>query len=305
MPPATMDATLRKRLTSGTLMLAGLLGLLVLDHYVQAWTVSPAYPRGVKGVGILVLLGGLLPLAAFELARLFGARHSPPYRFIAMAAIFCLIGHGFLTQFDWFKPVAASSLAYIVVGTMIASALRLGVVRQVEGAINVMAATVLATLYLGGQGWFLMALRVKEGRLVDGVPAVEGTTMMIVMILLTVKFTDIGAYFGGRALGKHKLIPWLSPGKTWEGLVCGVATAGVVGMVCAPAVVQLSLVKGLIFGVLIGGVGQLGDLLESLMKRDAHVKDSGQIIPGFGGILDVIDSPLLAAPFAYLLFSLF
>ena len=63
--------------------------------------------------------------------------------------------------------------------------------------------------------------------------------------------------------------------------------------------------KGAIFGAVIGGIGQAGDLLESLMKRDAEVKDSGKLVPGFGGILDIIDSPLLAAPFAYLLFSLF
>jgi phosphatidate cytidylyltransferase len=131
--------------------------------------------------------------------------------------------------------------------------------------------------------------------------------MGVLMILLVVKFTDIGAYFGGRALGRHKLIVWLSPGKTWEGLICGMLTAGIVGIVCvhfAPEL-QLNPHKGFIFGVVIGGIGQVGDLLESLMKRDAQVKDSGHLIPGFGGILDVIDSPLFAAPFAYLLFSLF
>src|SRR5690606_1999050 len=115
----------------------------------------------------------------------------------------------------------------------------------------------------------------------------------------------IGAYFGGRRFGKHKLIYWLSPGKTWEGFICGVLTAGVVGAACAPFIVyNFPWWKGVIFGILIGGIGQLGDLLESLMKRDADVKDSGSLIPGFGGVLDVIDSPLLAAPFAYLLFSL-
>jgi phosphatidate cytidylyltransferase len=74
---------------------------------------------------------------------------------------------------------------------------------------------------------------------------------------------------------------------------------------CAPAILDLTWDRGIIFGLICGGIGQVGDLLESLMKRDAEVKDSGSVIPGFGGVLDVIDSPLLAAPFAYLLFSLF
>jgi len=128
---------------------------------------------------------------------------------------------------------------------------------------------------------------------------------VILMILLVVKFTDIGAYFGGRAIGRRKLILWLSPGKTWEGLFCGLLTAGLVGMACAPRVSQLTWDKAFVFGVIIGGIGQLGDLLESMMKRDAEVKDSSKLIPGFGGILDVTDSPLLAAPFAYVVFSLF
>jgi phosphatidate cytidylyltransferase len=208
--------------------------------------------------------------------------------------------HAFLTQFPPFKPIAASTLAFIVVFVMLFAALRRAWGKQTQEAIVHMAGTVLATLYLGGLAWFLLALRVKES------DNVVGTTMIILMILLVVKFTDIGAYFGGKRFGKHKLIFWLSPGKTWEGLFFGMMTAGCVGAICAAFIPgQLRWWQGLIFGIVIGGIGQLGDLLESLMKRDAEVKDSGQSIPGFGGVLDVIDSPLLAAPFAYLLFSLF
>ena len=134
------------------------------------------------------------------------------------------------------------------------------------------------TLYLGGLAWFLIALRVK------GAEHVRGSTMLILMVLLCVKFTDIGAYFGGRSLGKHKLIFWLSPGKTWEGLFFGLLTAAAVGAVCSRFMVprsgyDLPWWKGAIFGAVIGGIGQLGDLLESMMKRDADVKDSGSTIP--------------------------
>ena len=128
--------------------------------------------------------------------------------------------------------------------------------------------------------------------------------MHVVAILLCVKFTDIGAYFTGKSLGRHKLIYWLSPGKTWEGLAGGLVFAAAVGAGCAAFLDEMTWWQGLIFGPIVGFVGQCGDLLESLMKRDADVKDSGSVIPGFGGVLDVIDSPLVAAPVAYLMFSL-
>lgn len=338
-----MDSSLRNRLTYGPIMLVALLGLLYLDHWVHEYTrsaphqmvrerdegirwseyrlsferrgepvpkVLPAEPPevyyGVSGVGLLVLLVIILPLATQEVSRLFTAENVAPYRLISAIGSGALVVHAFMTQFPVFRPVAASALAFIVVFVMLAAALRRAWTQQTQGAIVAMAGTVLSTLYLGGLGWFLMALRVKYSFHASGV---HGSTMIIVMILLVVKFTDIGAFFGGKTLGRHKLIPWLSPGKTWEGLVCGMLTAGAVGALLAtrinPPVYPLPWWKGFIFGVVIGGIGQLGDLLESLMKRDAEVKDSGKLIPGFGGILDVIDSPLLAAPFAYLMFSLF
>jgi phosphatidate cytidylyltransferase len=303
-----MERSLRNRLTFGPMMLAGLFLLLWLDHWIQTRTTEIYSYRnlGVAGVGLLTLMLLVLPSATMELAKLFAVDNVGirPYRAIAAVGSGALVVHAFCTQFQRFQPIAASTLVFIIVFTMLAAALRRALGRQTKDAIVHMAGTVLATLYLGGLAWFLVALRVK------GAEHVRGSTMLILMVLLCVKFTDIGAYFGGRSLGKHKLIFWLSPGKTWEGLFFGLLTAAAVGAICSRYMVprsgyDLPWWKGAIFGAVIGGIGQLGDLLESMMKRDANVKDSGSMIPGFGGVLDIIDSPLLAAPFAYLLFSLF
>ena len=287
-------------------MLAGLFGLLWLDHAAQKWTghliVVDGKQIGIAGIGLLLLLLAVLPLATYELAQLFAAEKVRPYRSLASTGSALLILHAFFTQFDDFRPYATSSLAFIVVFVMLLAAFIRALGKHTQEAILRMAGTVLSTLYLGGLAWFLMAMRVKHS------PHFQGSTIIILMILLSVKFTDIGAYFGGRALGRRKLIYWLSPGKTWEGLICGMFTAGLIAMACARFInteggYALPWWKGFCFGVVIGGIGQVGDLLESLMKRDAEVKDSGKLIPGFGGVLDVIDSPLLAAPFAYLIFS--
>jgi len=308
-----MTDALRNRLTFGPMMLAGLFGLLWLDWKIEQATPGwvPADPmrntaaHGVCGAGVFILLMLILPIATVELARLFSAKHMQPYKFLASLGSGSLVLHAFLTQFPWFKSIAASTLVFIIICPMIIAAVRRAWQRISQEAITHMAGTVLAMLYLGGLGWFLLALRVKHS---PDPHHFQGSTAAVVMILLVVKFTDIGAFFGGKALGRRKLIPWLSPGKTWEGLFCGLATAGLIGLGCYklwPSTLgTIDPIKAIIFGIVIGGVGQAGDLMESLMKRDAEVKDSGHLIPGFGGLLDVIDSPLLAAPAAYLLFSL-
>jgi phosphatidate cytidylyltransferase len=306
-----MESALRNRLTYGPMMLAALFLLLWLDDAIQRWT-RPwmerryghvDYAGGIGGVGLVILLFFICPIAVQEITVLFTAERVRPYRVIAAVGSSLLVVHAFLTQFPPFRPIAASSLAFIIVFIMLAAALRRAWMKETQEAILRMAGTVLATLYLGGLAWFILAIRVKH----SAHGTFHGTTWTILSILLMVKSTDIGAYFGGRALGRHKLIPWLSPGKTWEGLFCGLIVAGLAGALCSGGgrwLPGVSWTKGFVFGVVIGGIGQLGDLLESMMKRDAEVKDSGSSIPGFGGILDVTDSPLLAAPFAYLLFSL-
>lgn len=303
-----MEKALRNRLTFGSLMLGGLFFLLWFDRIAQGLTrewlkrqSGGAKHDGVQGIGLMILLMLLAPLAIGELAVLFTAERVRPYRILALIGTGALTLHAFLTQFEWFKPVAASTLAFTIVFVMLGAALRRAWDRQTQDAIVRMAGTLLATLYLGGLGWFLVAVRVKQS------PHFVGSTMLVLMILVVVKSTDIGAYFGGRALGRHKLIPWLSPGKTWEGLICGVLLSGIVGSLFAPRLHNMPTAawKGFIISMVLGAIGQVGDLLESMMKRDADVKDSGRLVPGFGGILDIIDSPLLASPFAYLLFSFF
>lgn len=120
--------------------------------------------------------------------------------------------------------------------------------------------------------------------------------------VLTIKSCDIGAYFTGRFIGRHKLILWLSPGKTWEGLVGGMAVSAGMAVALAAWAGGLGVRPVLPWwyaaaaGAILGYTGQLGDLFASALKRDAGVKDFAASIPGFGGVMDVADSVLLAGP---------
>ncbi|WP_040770873.1 phosphatidate cytidylyltransferase, partial [Novipirellula maiorica] len=141
-----------------------------------------------------------------------------------------------------------------------------------------------------------------------------GLAALITMIAVT-KSTDAGAYFVGRAVGRHKLIPRLSPGKTWEGAVGGMLTSTIVAFAClhwlfpamAPTTNAITLIQCIIGAIVLGPVlaiaGMLGDLAESLVKRDAGVKDSGSWLPGLGGVWDVTDSLIAAVMPAFLCFA--
>src|SRR5262249_31722091 len=117
------------------------------------------------------------------------------------------------------------------------------------------------------------------------------------------KVCDIGAYFTGRFLGRHKMAPVLSPKKTWEGAAGGLAAAIAISIALdritdvSPLHGNLALEGG--FGLSMGIMSMLGDLAESMIKRDCGQKDASQAVPGFGGILDVVDSVIFPAPLAY------
>lgn len=124
--------------------------------------------------------------------------------------------------------------------------------------------------------------------------------------LLTVIWsTDTAAYEIGRRFGKHKLAPEISPHKTWEGAVAGLVVGSVLGMIAALITTDAGWFAAFIVSLFISGVGQIGDLVESKVKRLAGVKDSGNLLPGHGGILDRFDSLLLASMFMFFLGRLF
>lgn len=120
---------------------------------------------------------------------------------------------------------------------------------------------------------------------------------LVLYLLLCIWATDIGAYFTGRSLGKNKLAPAISPGKTWEGLGGGMALAALTGGICFSFTeFPRSVVECALVGLLLGAVSQGGDLFESWIKRRAGVKDSGTLIPGHGGLLDRVDGLIFTAP---------
>ena len=124
---------------------------------------------------------------------------------------------------------------------------------------------------------------------------------LIISLMVTIWVCDSAAFFIGSAFGRHKLFPRVSPNKSWEGAVAGFIFA-VVTMIAANALVldKIDLFDSIIIGLIIGVFGQIGDLIESLVKRDAAVKDSSKLIPGHGGIFDRFDSLLFTSPIIYL-----
>ena len=169
------------------------------------------------------------------------------------------------------------------------------------GLIAVLVAAIISALLAFGERGHMAAL----GALYAGLPAValvwlRGSDMIgmlaVLFLLLAVWTTDTGAYFGGRQFGGPKLMPRVSPNKTWSGLLCGIAAAGIVGLIFAMvANVGLNAGRMTIGGMVLGLVAQAGDLFESALKREYGVKDASSLIPGHGGFMDRIDGLAAAA----------
>jgi phosphatidate cytidylyltransferase len=290
------------RLIIGSAIIAVLVGICWLDVN------SPMPGIWMAGLAVIAVV-----LATGEILRLFAARTLDPapwsvYLGTLMPVLMC------------FVPIIAEPLqANFAVGILgwLAMGLMIGLIVVMVGEMqrfepprasipNVTAAA-FAVLYVGGGVGMLVQLRLRYA------PAELGawyTLFPLLAVIATVKLSDTGQYFVGSNFGRRKLAPRISPKKTWEGAVGGGIAASVLA-----ALIIVMLQRRIVgldpphplwtlcftLSVSVGGV--FGDLAESLLKRDAGVKDSSNWMPGLGGVLDLLDSLLFAAPVAYLWFA--
>ncbi len=298
---------MRLRLTFGPILILLLLGLMWLDSHLDGVRVAAGWgvlrePDGTLLPGLPLVLVGLLICgrAGFELRQMFAAKgiqaSAKSLTFCSAAGLLAgvlTIGTKAPVPHDYSGAVLATAAAAAFFITMLAFLRR----KDPKGAGGAVAAAIATFTYVGLMLAFMMAVRR------------EYAVWVMVLVVLTIKACDSGAYFTGKAIGKHKMIPWLSPGKTWEGLCGGLITAALCGLLFRhfattlewgpPSLANVPVWQWMVFGVLLGGFGQLGDLSASVFKRDAGVKDSGSILPGFGGMIDMLDSLLLTGPVAY------
>jgi len=175
--------------------------------------------------------------------------------------------------------------------------------RNNGSAIMNLGSTFLGIFYIGLFSTSLIALR--EFYFASNETDLYGA-FLIISILASIWIGDSAAYYGGTAFGKHKLFPRVSPKKSWEGAIFGfIFSVGTLILAKVILLKYLSWTDAIFIGIIIGTFGQVGDLVESLIKRDSEVKDSSSLIPGHGGFFDRIDSLLFSAPAIWLYLKLF
>jgi phosphatidate cytidylyltransferase len=241
------------------------------------------------GYYFMLLIGAVLFVGMWEFYRMMEAKGIRPYKLIGVLSALLLSWYVFL----WNGIYADLFLTVILVTLMCLEITR----KETETATTHIATTILGVIYIGFLGSHLIMLREHPLRI--NLDYSYGASFVFLAFVVTWA-GDTGAYVVGSAVGRRPLIPRISAKKTKEGSVGGllfaVAAAIVAKETFAP---YLEMWQAVVLGVLAGVVGQLGDLFESLIKRDAEIKDTSEMIPGHGGVLDRFDSLLFTSPLIY------
>jgi len=229
---------------------------------------------------ILIATSGVL--AAFEFYKMVALSKVRPLTYLGLiwVLLFILSPH---FNYGFLKPLLLTSGVVI---SLIWLLLR----PQKEEAFSSWVWTIAGIFYIGWLLSYLVALNLEGGR------------NWVFFALLTIFASDIAALFVGRALGRHRLAPRISPSKTWEGAIGGIFGAIILSLfftLSTPLGLPLGYGQAVLLGLLVSVFGQLGDLTESLLKRNMGVKDSGKLMPGHGGMLDRIDSVVFTGIVVY------
>ncbi len=327
-----------RRIAYGAMTIAVVLAIVSLDALIATESDGRSGPLGEllrRGSAIPIAMIVVFLLGAVELNHLLRLRGARPHTGFAYLMIVILMLAPWLSAAGWLGQGAAEVegmywqvvfLMAAAVGTAVLTVLR----AETNGAMRDMGVTLMMIVCLGFLGSFGVQLRCGRD-----IPYEEGAWLVLVVVLVT-KVSDIGAFFVGSAMGRHKLIPPVSPAKSIEGTIGGLLASAGLAMLIASAPSLLAalanpgtgtaafdlieqmtrslsnertpsalspVVRGALFGVAMSASGQFGDLIESVFKRDAGSKDSGNVIPQYGGILDLIDSLVLSMPIAWLLLT--
>ncbi len=317
-PRGERTDVLKHRLLVGTFLALLVIGVLIVDAWLSVRLAASVPKPGLiarwaqSGLLCTLVVLAFSTLATRELLRFARAtgdcRPFPVVAYVFGAGLVFgpYISFNLHAETAWYDE--SWGMMWLAIALGLAFILQAAYRRSEHAMVN-LAATLLIIFYAGGLAGYLTKLRMELGG--------ERGIALLLFSVFVVKMTDVGAYFVGRAFGRTKLIAWLSPGKTWEGLMGGVLVAVIssvaVGLalgryglhhlhIAVPSIpwIQLGALPSLVlFGLLMAAVSVAGDLFASLLKRDAAMKDSGSSLPGMGGVLDVLDSPLLAAPAAW------
>lgn len=232
----------------------------------------------------LVLAGAAQLLALWELSRAVATRGLR----IALPPV-ALGGAAMVAAAYWASGTVA--LAALVLTVIVLLAWRLP--RGADGYMRDVTVSVFAVAYLGLTGAFLAAMLAPP----------DGAMRVLSFVILTV-CSDVGGYFAGIVAGRHPMTPTISPKKTWEGFAGSVAACLIGGCVLLPTLLHGHVWQGIVAGAAAVVAATLGDLAESMIKRDLAIKDMGSVLPGHGGVLDRIDSLLITGPVLWLVFAI-
>ncbi|HWR01970.1 MAG TPA: phosphatidate cytidylyltransferase [Chlorobaculum sp.] len=247
------------------------------------------------GIYFLVMVLVLSLVATFEFRRLAAHRAHPPSIFLLLPLTAFIQLNFYFRFLDYWEAVLAVVMFIYV----------LELWRQQGSEFLNIGTTLVGLMYVNLTFGALLRLRLHGSA--PGSPGIPAGASPVLLMFFCVWAADIFAYFGGSTFGgkfiKRKLFPRLSPKKTWEGYFSGIAGSVAAAWVCSTFVTGCPTVRAAMIGLLIGVVSPAGDLMESMFKRDAGVKDSSGLIPGHGGVLDRFDTIMFIAPLIYFMVS--